>query len=504
MATSRSRSRLLHWRRTLYLVLASVLSAPLLVLLLVAVLVYPDPREDLPGREQQNTDNNIVNDVTGVNPVQVGGIVAPTTLAQLSALVRQYQQVSIGGGRYSMGGQTASPGAVQIDMREFREILAFSPEQREITVQAGIRWRDIQDYIDPYGLAVKIMQSYSTFTVGGSLSVNAHGRYVGLGPLILSVRNLRLVLADGSIVDASPTRNSSLFHAVIGGMGGIAVIAEATLELVENTNVERSRTTMPAASYVEHFQTQVRAADDVVFHNADLYPPHFTRVSAVSWRRTDKPPTQEERLVPRERDYWLERVAWVVMSEWPFGRAIREYLIDPVRFAGPSPVHTRNYEASYDVAELEPRARGTSTYMLQEYFVPVARFDEWLPRMKQVFDRHRVDVLNVSVRHALADSGSLLAWAREECFSFVVYYKQDTDAVALEAAGTWTRELIDAVLAAGGTYYLPYQTHATVAQFQAAYPGAQRWFEVKQQYDPANKFTNMLWDKYYQGPASGN
>ena len=34
--------------------------------------------------------------------------------------------------------------------------------------------------IDPYDLSVKIMQSYANFTVGGTLSVNAHGRRSGI------------------------------------------------------------------------------------------------------------------------------------------------------------------------------------------------------------------------------------------------------------------------------------------------------------------------------------
>ena len=38
--------------------------------------------------------------------------------------------------------------------------------------------------------------------------------------------------------------------------------------------------------------------------------------------------------------------------------------------------------------------------------------------------------------------------------------------------GVWTRELIDAALSVGGTYYLPYQPHATAAQFLRAYPRA--------------------------------
>ena len=100
-----------------------------------------------------------------------------------------------------MGGQTATDGAVQIDMRGMDQVLHFSAAAREITVQAGISWRRVIEYIDPYDLSVQLMQSYANFTVGGALSVNAHGRYVGQGPVVLSVKAIRMVLADGSIVD---------------------------------------------------------------------------------------------------------------------------------------------------------------------------------------------------------------------------------------------------------------------------------------------------------------
>jgi hypothetical protein len=57
--------------------------------------------------------------------------------------------------------------------------------------------------------------------------------------------------------------------------------------------------------------------------------------------------------------------------------------------------------------------------------------------------------------------------------------------------------MIDQVISVGGAYYLPYQPHATDDQFHAAYPRAIEYFEIKKQYDPADKFTNKLWDKYY-------
>ena len=59
-------------------------------------------------------------------------------------------------------------------------------------------------FVDAHDLSVKIMQSYANFTVGGSLSVNVHGRYTGLGPLILSVRSIRLVLANGDLSGSWP------------------------------------------------------------------------------------------------------------------------------------------------------------------------------------------------------------------------------------------------------------------------------------------------------------
>ena len=97
-------------------------------------------------------------------------------------------------------------------MRRLNRVLAFSPAARTIRVQTGIRWRDIQAFIDPHGLAVKIMQTYANFTVGGSLSVNVHGRYVGLGPLILSVRAIRLVLVDGRVITSYSIHYTKLYE----------------------------------------------------------------------------------------------------------------------------------------------------------------------------------------------------------------------------------------------------------------------------------------------------
>lgn len=466
----------------------------------------PDYLKNDEGKEipHLKTDERIIDDVTRLNPVLVAKIERPTSAEEVGDILKNAQgPVSVGGGRFSMGGQTASPHSLHIDMRQMNKVLEFSAADKLIKVQTGIRWCDIQQYIDEYNLSIKIMQTYANFTVGGALSVNAHGRYMGMGPVVLSVRSIDVVLADGSLVHATRTENQDIFFGAIGGYNGIGIMVQAELELANNLAIKRIDKKMNAEEYKAYFFKTIRDNDKVVFHNGDIYPPKYKRLRAVSWIETTEKPTVKTRLMPLKESYPLERYFLWSFTETPLGKWRREFLIDPLLFRGKK-IHWRNYEAGYDVAELEPRSRTDSTYVLLEYFVPVNRFEEFEAAMAEIFIRFNVNVLNVSIRHAKADPGTYLAWAREEVFAFVVYYKQRTDAASKGAVAVWTRELADAVTAVNGAYYLPYQVHPTAAQFHKAYPNAQKLFDLKAKLDPDYKFRNIFWDTYYKPSKSQN
>jgi FAD/FMN-containing dehydrogenase/uncharacterized membrane protein YhaH (DUF805 family) len=447
--------------------------------------------------EHLKSEDRIINDVTQLNPIIISKVETPTSIGELQNIIKKSEKsISIGGGRFSMGGQTASTGSIHIDMRKLNKIVEFSAENKTILVEAGIRWCDIQQFVDEHNLSVKIMQTYANFTVGGSLSVNCHGRYIGLGAVILSVKSLEVILANSDIIFCSATENSEIFFACIGCYNAIAVIVKVEFELVENLTVKRVFKTMKTKEYKKYFFENIRENKEVVFHNADLYPPKYTNARAVSWIKTDEKPTVKTRLMPLSEAYPIERYFISAFSKSNFGKWRREKIIDPILYLSKK-VHWRNYEAGYDVAELEPESRKHSTYVLQEYFIPVNKFNEFTSLMAEIFQRHQVNVLNVSVRHAQKDIGSLLAWAKEEVFAFVVWYKQNTNDIEKNKVGVWTRELIDASISLNGSYYLPYQAHATKEQFHLAYPNAKKLFELKTKLDPTFKFRNVIWDTYY-------
>jgi FAD/FMN-containing dehydrogenase len=437
-----------------------------------------------------------VNDVTGLNPIRVAQTVEPRSVGEISRLVREHHgPICIGGARHSQGGQIATDGCLFLDMRAMNRVLAFDPQARRITVEAGITWRGIQETIDPHDLSLKVMQTYSNFTVGGSLSVNAHGRYVGQGALASSVASFDMVLADVSVITANRLQNCDVFDGAIGGYGGLGVIVAVTLDLVPDTPIVRVVKPMPLAGYRNYFVSRVRSAPQVVFHNADLYPPDYNEVTAVTWFATDSKVTVAERLAPLHPATSEDRFLLGWLSDGPFGKQIREYLYDPAQYAVHR-VEWRNYEASYDTATLERGPRDRRTSVLQEYFVPVVHFDSFVAHMAKILRAAHANVLNVSIRHALPDRETLLAWAPEEMFSFAIYFEQGTQARDRAAVYRWTNALIDAALAEGGTYYLPYQLVATREQFLRAYPAAPRFFAIKARLDPACKFRNRLWDRY--------
>ena len=437
-----------------------------------------------------------IENVTRLYTVEVARVETPTDADAVARALRDWPgKVAIGGGRFSMGGQVAIAGGLHLDMRRMKRVVWLRAPEHRVRVQAGITWRDLQDVLDPLDLSVRTMQSFSNFTVGGAVSVNCHGRYVGHGPIGHSVRALQLVLADGRVVEASRQGNPELFAAAIGGYGALGVITEVELELDDNTRMERIIEPVPLARYTAFFAEKVQKDPDSVMHNADLLPPRFDAPVAITWRRTDKKLTRTARLVARNADYTMRRHALWALTELPFAGSLREPATEVVRRVRPE-VAWRNHEASLDTASLEPESRVSATYALDEFFIPPRHFEAFTREMGAILRKHRVSAVNVSIRHSPADTLSLLPWAREEVYSFVLFYRQGVDLPAQRAVGEWTRELIDATLRHEGRYYLPYQLHATREQFERAYPEAAQLRQLKARVDPQGRFSNSMWQKY--------
>jgi len=408
----------------------------------------------------------------------------PTTVSELQEIVKITRgPLSIAGGRFSQGGHIYIDRGTVIDITKLNQIVFLNTQAKTITVQTGATWRNVQEYIDPYNLSVTVMQSYNNFTVGGSLSVNIHGRYLGYGPIISTVLEIKIVLADGSLKTASRTENSDLFYAAIGGYGALGVIVEATFELTDNYPIERHTLLLPVSEYPHYFKAVIKSDPNAIMHNADLFPPHYNTVECVTWHKTNKRPTISERLQTYQPYSTINYVKMTAAKRFPASQRIRPIKSMKMNSLSSSTIVWRNYEASYSTQDLY-FPKWFSTSLLQEFFIPIDELLPFLSSMRTIFEEHEINVLNVSLRHVTPNNESILSWSTKESCAVVIFYDQWRMASSLKNADMCFNRLIQAALAAGGTYYLPYRLSATQEQFNSAYPRARLFWEIKEKYDP--------------------
>lgn len=107
------------------------------------------------------------------------------------------------------------------------------PETRLATIGAGAPWSTVYETAAPHGLAP---------VTGSAPGVSAVGLILGggIGPLSRTygfaadhAREFRVVLEDGRTVIADPENEPDLFWALRGGKGGLGVVTEVKVRLVE-------------------------------------------------------------------------------------------------------------------------------------------------------------------------------------------------------------------------------------------------------------------------------
>lgn len=434
-----------------------------------------------------------IKDVSQLAVGRVKSIYTPSSIYELSAIVRHVKApIAIAGGRFSQGGHIWADRGIVIDMKKLNTI-SLDINNKIVTAQAGATWRQIQEEIDPHDLSIKVMQSYSDFTVGGSLSVNVHGRMLTESTLIQTVLSLKLMLSDGSIITASRTENSDLFNAAIGGYGAVGIILEATLSLTENQKLERHEVIMPLCDYPAYFKKIISHDSGIKLHNANISVTDFSTISSISWHESNKPLTITDRL----KSYQVlngEHLAFQIVRYVRSAQKIR-FPLQIIKSAGS--VVWRNYEMSTPTSAVEPTSRLFTTAILQEYFVPCDRLEEFVKKLQHIAHKNSINIMNISVRYVRKDNESIMAYGKaEESFALVLYINMRNTESSIKKATQWTRDLINAALSCEGTYYLPYQPYATKQQFQKAYPRAPELRALKNRFDPQHKFMNSFIQNY--------
>ncbi|MGG3451127.1 FAD-binding oxidoreductase [Domibacillus aminovorans] len=409
-------------------------------------------------------------------------------------------KLTIAGMQHSQGGQTYYPEAVMIDMKSYNKIIEFDPGEKTITVQSGATWDDIQRHINPYGLAVKVMQSQNIFTIGGSLSVNVHGRDIRNDSLIHTIESFRLLTPRGEILNVSSQENADLFPYIVGGYGLFGVILDVTLHLTDDELYERKTSMMDYSEYSSYFEKEVKGNPAVKMHLAriSVAPETFLREMYV----TDYIYADNQNELSKYNDLKEERIVALPKfllglsrySDWGknfFWDVQKKYMGNES-----STYETRNNVMRSDTNFMNYES-STRTEVLQEYFVPVDDFLGYVDDLRSVLEKEEgFNLLNITIRYVEKSDHAVLSYAKEDMFALVLLINQEKSENGIKHSEAVIQKMIDVTLNHNGSYYLPYYLYPSKEQLAEAYPRISEFFEKKKEYDSDERFTNYFYEEY--------
>jgi decaprenylphospho-beta-D-ribofuranose 2-oxidase len=443
-------------------------------------------------------------------------VARPTTIEQCRealAYCRQHgMTVCARGAGRGYGDLALNDGHALLDMNAMNRILALDEQSAQITVEAGTRLIDIYRAAHHRLLMLPASPTESHSSVAGAICANVNGKDAWRhGSIAHQIVRLTLLLANGEVLAID--RSHELFNAVVGGIGLLGVIVDATLQLrpIPSPYVEIDR--IPAASVGALLETMARVERShdaaVVWVDAYARGPKTGRSVIHAARWLDRPQSELERRDVLDAGY--KRLE----AHRRFGLALHERFgpILSLMLHAQRPLMNAFNQLYYAMCLLAHQTGQASNSELFLRFAFEASFTVppahlvCGPRgytVQLTFPRSRAREAIVELLGICRSSPSppvttiLRAHKRDDCLisfsedgyslNFEFHPKKRNETASREAID----RLIDATVRYGGKIHLAKDQVLTPEQFCRVYPRYRDLLAIKRRLDPEGLFTSDL------------
>lgn len=482
------------WLSLLLLVIA-VVSIPVLHLLRTKLNEHPKI-EQLPSGYRDDVSQLNRTKVNKIVDVADDPIAMQKQLKEMLIYAKQHHlKVSISGAKHSMGGHTIYPDGIALNMLPYNH-MSLDEKSNILSIGSGATWEQALHYLDQYGKSIAVMQSFSDFSIGGSMSVNGHGWQKNAPPISSSVQSFTLMKADGEIVNCSRSENPELFKLVLGGYGLFGIILDVKLKVVENTDLKFHSIAIDPQQYAENYQKLVSENPQVQFAYGRLRisDKYFLEQATLNYfTQTDEKPMALAQQQSKNAE--AKRLVFRGSVDNEYGKRLRWDLESSLNKVSPYTTFSRN-EILSERASLIENKDLNSTDLLHEYFIPKQHLAQFIQDLKPILKDSKIDLLNITIREIKHDQDAFMNYAREDVFGLVFLFNQKKTAEQEHDMQALTNKILDASLKNKGTYYLPYRLHISREKMRLAYPQADEFFRLKKKNDAEEIFSNQFYLHY--------
>lgn len=400
---------------------------------------------------------------------QPAEIARPRDEAEVCEAVQRAARLRVTGASHSFMPLCETDG-VLMSLADVEDALRVAPDRRTVDAPAGWSLSRLTAALWEEGLSLPNQGDVNPQSLAGAIGTGTHGTGRDLGSLSTLARAFRLAAADGRIVECSAAQNPDLFEAARLSLGMVGVATRITIDVLPAFRLEERIEKRPLAWVVENFAeiaASHRHAEFFVFPYSDhvlLKTLHPTEAADVR----PKPALNEDVVFGFCCD--LVRAApWLVgpLQRFMTRAADASHRIGPAYEIFPSERNIRFEEMEYELP------RETAFSALQEAIA-------WIRRAREPV------AFPFEFRWTAADDIWLSPFNRGPCaaISMHQYAKMPWQGLFAEAEPIFR--------AAGGRPHWGKRHTLTRQDVDELYPMAERFRQVRRQWDPAGKFLNPL------------
>lgn len=164
---------------------------------------------------------------------------APTTEEDLRELVREADRRDIGirvaGSGHSFTPVVGTSGAL-LSLAGLSGVETIDRDRKQVTVKGGTRINELGKALKAHGLSLTNQGDIDSQAVAGAFTTGTHGTGLKLGNLASAIAGMRIVKANGDVLEIDGS-NTDLLHAAQVSVGSLGIISAMTLNVMDAYNL---------------------------------------------------------------------------------------------------------------------------------------------------------------------------------------------------------------------------------------------------------------------------
>lgn len=341
---------------------------------------------------------------------------------------------------------------VLIDLMGLTGTIRVAAAESSVTAPGGMRLREIWHPLWHSGFAPRSMGELGAATVAGAVSTGVHGSGLGIPCMSATVSKLRLVLADGEVLEVS-RETPELLRAAQISLGLLGVITAVTFDVVPAHDLRERTFFLSVEELLDRWD------ELAVIHK------HF-----VFW------------YLPRP-----ESGRFFTLPTAPAGKEIFVIARDPIALDEPKPTLEEGdrRDRAYRILTFDIDASRYRDLRDLEFAVPFDTAKATFVEMRERIRSRYPQALPIEMRFVAQDEAMLSPYSDGPRVVFGMVAKPDSD------WRTFFEESAQHFRSAGGLPHWGKYQSLTATKLDRLFPAAQRFREIRRELDPSGVFLNQ-------------